>query len=647
MNQHYSPSRIFKFDCKQCDGTSYNVNHAGFKDTKAYNITCHKCPYQASCIDGIKSKGNYWATTSESSQGKVTFTLCPSSYCCVSLKTCFSYNTCHEHREGRLCGDCEKDHVISLFTYNKCVPKGKCENNGVLWTLYLISVVATCLFVLYSADAWKAVVSSLMGARQHKLSSTTTSTGSGNNYDDGSSHDLREPLMSGQQNHEENSNYGIDHSATRDQLQPLILETETPSQQDNTRTDSPPLPQPNTKTMKFFGLVKTAFFFYQTASIIRVPASAKTAYTTTGLIGLVTSIFNIKIDVATTGSTSLTLCPFDTSNVIGMEAFRSSVPPLCLLVILTLMLVTNAVTWLQKKYLQTERPRQPSQNLSNTSSRQSTSSSSVRRRTSSTADNSPIANLSTSGTSATETKAATGQHKQQKTFMCRLKGGYVNLMLLGYSSVALFCLHSVHCVGLSDGTGKTYLFVQASVECYQWWQQILIVTFVTCVAPFPITLYIGCRLLRSGRISSNKFLIILTLPPTVFAYGIWFWGGCSSKVEIGDKYRKQTKQEREHILSVLNEPFRRCKSQSDEDCSRALIWEPVLIGRRLVLVVITTFILSPILRLYPVGVMLLGFAVHDYLKKPYNSRDLNLLQFFSTLVLLLLLQVNICLFFKI
>ena len=117
--------------------------------------------------------------------------------------------------------------------------------------------------------------------------------------------------------------------------------------------------------------------------------------------------------------------------------------------------------------------------------------------------------------------------------------------------------------------------------------------------------------------------------------------------EIGDKYRKQTKQEREHILSVLNEPFRRCKSQSDEDCSRALIWEPVLIGRRLVLVVITTFILSPILRLYPVGVMLLGFAVHDYLKKPYNSRDLNLLQFFSTLVLLLLLQVNICLFFKI
>ena len=310
--------------------------------------------------------------------------------------------------------------------------------------------------------------------------------------------------------------------------------------------------------------------------------------------------------------------------------------------------MTSVLSWLQRKYLGRRRhlsqshqssPSESPFSHSYTPIRQPMTSCSGRRRTPSTAENSVIPDSSTSENSLTDTR--TEQH-QQKTFMCRLKGGYVNMMLLGYSSVALFCLRSVHCVDLTDGSDKTYLFVQASVECYQWWQQVMVVAILTCVAPFPITLYIGCRMLRSGYISPNQFLVVLTFPPaTALVYVVWLVGG-TRLVATEDDDRNQRKQEREHILSVLNEPFRRRKSKnkSDGNYPRALIWEPVLIGRRFVLVVVTTFILSPILRLYPVGVMLLLFAVHDHLTKPYNSRDLNLLQFFSTLVLLLLLQVN-------
>ena len=343
----------FKFYCKQCDSTSYNVNHAGFKNNHPYNVTCHKCPYQASCVNGIKSRGNYWATTSKYSHGKVTFTLCPSSYCCVSLEKCISYNTCNENREGRLCGDCQKDYVISVFTRNECVSKGECEKMVVLWALYLIGVVASCLFVLYSADAWKAVVNaSLMVTRQKQKLFTASGKRELNHkendsdYDDihqSTIHDLREPLIHGnetqlacnsdqEQNQEDGDNdFNIHHSTTCNQVNALIRENNetrpSSSKQDNIRPDSAQNTTTTTTNMKFVGLVKTAFFFYQTASIIRVPASAKTAYTTSGLTGLVTSFFNIKIDVTATGSTTMTFCLFDTSNVVGVEAFRSSVPP--------------------------------------------------------------------------------------------------------------------------------------------------------------------------------------------------------------------------------------------------------------------------------------------------------------------------------
>ena len=104
---------------------------------------------------------------------------------------------------------------------------------------------------------------------------------------------------------------------------------------------------------------------------------------------------------------------------------------------------------------------------------------------------------------------------------------------------------------------------------------------------------------------------------------------------------RKVNRARERILSVMNEPFRCQTSIEITMKTQALIWEPVLIGRRLLLVVVTNLILSsPIIRLCPVGMLLIVFAIHDHHVKPYNSKQLNLLQFISTLLLVLLLMVN-------
>ena len=568
MYQHVHMLNYFKFHCKQCAGTRYNAKHAGCKGYVPYNVTCHKCPYQASCINGIQSKGNYWGT-SDPNSGKVAFTLCPASYCCQSLETCSSYNTCGENREGRLCGDCQKEYVISLFSQNKCVPRAECKKLAVLWTMYLAGAITTCLFVLYSADAWNFISKLLMAKK------------------------IRKEVLRQENDDEGNGEYDnkptIDNEG--DQQEPLVHNNKIH-------------PQPET-TNNFVGLVKTAFFFYQTASIIRVQASTKTLYNMPSLVGLMTSFFDIKIDVT---QSAMTLCPFETPNVVAVEAFRSSVPLVCLLMIFSLMVITSVVTKLQKNYR-----RQPS--LLQVPS----------------GDSDP--SLQPPPPPPQQQMGEGASAEEENSFMCRLKGGYVNLMLLGYSSVALFSLRSVYCVNLDGGAGeKTYLFVQASVECHQLWQQLMIAVILMWVAPFPIVLYFGCRLLRSGRISPNQFLLVMTFPPA--ATCLILYRGGHGRTPIEDW---KTTNERARILSVLNEPFRRTSKKKDDS---ALIWEPVLIGRRLVLVALTTFILSPILRLYPVGLILVMFAIHDHLAKPYSSNHLNLLQFLSTLLLLLLLLLN-------
>ena len=104
-------------------------------------------------------------------------------------------------------------------------------------------------------------------------------------------------------------------------------------------------------------------------------------------------------------------------------------------------------------------------------------------------------------------------------------------------------------------------------------------------------------------------------------------------------FNSQNKRERTLILSVLNEPFRfstrghNIKKRAIHDEDGVLIWEAILIGRRLLLIVVTTFILFLMTKLYPVGVLLVIFAIHDYVTRPYSSAKLNFLQFLSTLIL--------------
>ena len=67
---------------------------------------------------------------------------------------------------------------------------------------------------------------------------------------------------------------------------------------------------------------------------------------------------------------------------------------------------------------------------------------------------------------------------------------------------------------------------------------------------------------------------------------------------------------------------------------------PVLLLRRLILLTASIFIVDPILKLYPVGVLLVLFGFHDYIVRPFTDHNLNVFQIVSYGLLIVLTTQN-------
>jgi len=120
-------------------------------------------------------------------------------------------------------------------------------------------------------------------------------------------------------------------------------------------------------------------------------------------------------------------------------------------------------------------------------------------------------------------------------------------------------------------------------------------------------------------------MIFLTCPPAFISFAVRQY--CSTN-SMDDQMVIET----ENILMILNEPFQYT------DQNKRLIWEPVLLCRRLLLVVVTTFITSPVEKLYPAGLLMYVFLLHDFIVQPFDSSKSNFIQLASILVVLTLVN---------
>ena len=116
--------------CVYCSKGEYNLQNGYYKSyghsqLKVYDVACLPCPLGGVCDKTITSKANFWGFVNEDKQ-IVSFIPCPAQYCCNGQENpCVGLDTCAPNRTGNICGQCQSDHYIDLFS-PQCIPANHC-----------------------------------------------------------------------------------------------------------------------------------------------------------------------------------------------------------------------------------------------------------------------------------------------------------------------------------------------------------------------------------------------------------------------------------------------------------------------------------------------------------------------------------------
>ena len=230
-------------------------------------------------------------------------------------------------------------------------------------------------------------------------------------------------------------------------------------------------------------------------------------------------------------------------------------------------------------------------------------------------------------------------------------------LLLGYSALASAALKALNCVEIQS---TLRFFYDGNVQCWCWWQKLCGFFLAVFIIPFVFVLYLGSHLLNSKFISPRQFICgcIFPLPFAVL------WMVKYKKIPRNDSGLEGVSSERAPLLStsveqstsssgsldqsqatscnlmedVVYGPFRK---SSDEKGAETVYWESILIGRRLVLICLHTFIVFPFIRIVCLSVTCAAFLVHHIWKKPFQDSRVNHAETASLTALLVLAIINL------
>ena len=199
----------------------------------------------------------------------------------------------------------------------------------------------------------------------------------------------------------------------------------------------------------------------------------------------------------------------------------------------------------------------------------------------------------------------------------RLTSATVFVLLLFYQKIAKSTLSLIHCVQVGD---RYVLLLDGTVSCYQTWQIGVFAFLLTWVIPFMLVLTIGPGLLSDNRISAHEFLVSCSLPVPIL---LW-WSYKRHRNQWHKTVRLVTPWHAE-LIEDLQKSFKKISVTG----IGPLCWTGVIKCRRLVLVLMYTFISNLVLRLSAMTMFTLAMLPLHIKVSPYKDKRANQVFSFS------------------
>ena len=178
--------------------------------------------------------------------------------------------------------------------------------------------------------------------------------------------------------------------------------------------------------------------------------------------------------------------------------------------------------------------------------------------------------------------------------------------------------------------GDKVLFIDGAITCYQYWQYGVMIYAVGSVMPFFIVICFGPTMLERGQISLTEFFIGCLVPlPVLLVWVIrailWSKGRRPAPHVLPANVKA--------VIQVVQGPFIENKY--------GVCWSGVLVGRRLVLILLFTFVTDTLIRL--LGMLLACFIIllHHVHVKPYKDPRGNIAGTLSAAALVILGSINL------
>ena len=224
------------------------------------------------------------------------------------------------------------------------------------------------------------------------------------------------------------------------------------------------------------------------------------------------------------------------------------------------------------------------------------------------------------------------RRKEAPTFSPYM-AGILQTMLLGYKTLASVSFNLLRCVPIGS---EKRLFLDGNVVCFQLWQYILIAFVVAFVMPFVFVLLWGCYKLHNGSLSVAKFLLACCFPFPFLLYWLFLFLLCVKRnaAQTDTATRQMSKRSVETTLFG-------CFKKPANGGTLSLGWESVMIGRRLILILLKTFVNDPMLRLFIMSFLCVLFLQHHSMTQPFRDITANRVETISLLSLVLLGMVNV------
>ena len=237
-----------------------------------------------------------------------------------------------------------------------------------------------------------------------------------------------------------------------------------------------------------------------------------------------------------------------------------------------------------------------------------------------------------------------------KSMMPRLLPCGMRLILISYATITSSLFSLLLCVPLHPE--KKVLFIDGSIKCYQWWQYVTVMVVICWVVPFPFALYTSTWLLHRKKISIRMFVLALTLPLAAILnwlyiqLSVYLHHGTTldNNFSINERPEEESSWQEKmtnELLNVIVGPFRKVESWTLMVNNHKLPWESILIGRRLILIVIKTFLFNTVIRLYLMLLFTVLFLIHHVKVQPFSNTGLNYVETGSLVMLAAICGLNI------